>query len=432
MSLRPIRLPLLAALFCFTPTASGVTIDWVTVGDPGNATDTAVMGDGTTGYGSVGYVYRISKHEITNAQYAEFLNAVAKTDTYLLYSLKMGNPISLGGITRSGSPGSYTYRPIAGREHCPVNYVSFYDALRFANWLHNGQPWGAQDGTITEDGAYTFTGHVNAGSRNAGAAVFLTSEDEWYKAAYYDSASASYFRYPAVSDAAPTCAAPGATPNTANCDGVMDGGWGFATEAGAYTGSASPSGTFDQGGNAFEWNEAIIGSSRGVRGGSYRHAPGWLRSSARHRFISHELDDFGFRVASIPDPTPACDDGFDNDGDGAIDFDPSTFTDPGDENTLADGWGDSGCHGPSWHTENPQCQDGVSNDPGQDPDPGLIDFDGGLSILGAGHPDHTAPDPQCVGAPWKDKERMGCGLGAELTLLLPLIWLPRRAGSRSA
>ena len=45
----------------------------------------------------------------------------------------------LGGITRSGISGSYSYRATPGREKIPVNYVTFYNALRFANWLHNGQ-----------------------------------------------------------------------------------------------------------------------------------------------------------------------------------------------------------------------------------------------------------------------------------------------------
>jgi hypothetical protein len=60
----------------------------------------------------------------------------------------------------------------------PVNFVSWYDCLRFANWLHNGQPTGAQDSTTTEDGAYD----LSLGSsvvRKAGATAFLTSEDEW-------------------------------------------------------------------------------------------------------------------------------------------------------------------------------------------------------------------------------------------------------------
>jgi hypothetical protein len=89
---------------------------------------------------------------------------------------------------------------------------------------------------------------------------------------------------------------------------------------------------------------------------------------------------------------------------------------------------DPGCRDASSKTESPQCQDGINNDPGQDPDPGLIDFDGGLSIFGAGDPRITDPDPQCVGLPWKNKEKTGCGLGSfELAVLLPgLMWLHRR------
>ncbi|HVN40815.1 MAG TPA: hypothetical protein VMW19_21845 [Myxococcota bacterium] len=86
-----------------------------------------------------------------------------------------------GGITRSGSAGNYTYSVIAGRGALPVNYVSFYRALRFVNWLHNGQPVGAQDETTTEDGAYTITPAgiaANSIVRNLDASFFLPSEDE--------------------------------------------------------------------------------------------------------------------------------------------------------------------------------------------------------------------------------------------------------------
>ncbi len=61
-------------------------------------------------------------------------------------------------------------------------FVDFYDSLRFANWLHNGQPTGAQDNSTTEDGAYTITAEgiaANSITRNARATIFLTSEDEW-------------------------------------------------------------------------------------------------------------------------------------------------------------------------------------------------------------------------------------------------------------
>jgi hypothetical protein len=103
-----------------------------------------------------------------------------------------------------------------------------------------------------------------------------------------------------------------------------------------------------------------------------------------------------------------CDDGLDNDADGHVDFSPTP------------GAGDPGCEGPSSSLENPQCQDGINNDTGQD---ALIDFDGGAAA-GLSPEQQTSPDPQCVGAPWRNQEATvltggtGCGIGPELTLLL--------------
>ena len=186
------HLLVLAVLF-FALSAHALDIECVTVGDPGNACDTQSEGC----FGSVDYVYRISKYEVTNAQYAEFLNVVAATDPNGLYSTDMGS--ALGGIERGGSSGSYTYSVHAGRGDMHVNYTSFWNALRFANWLHNGQPTGVQDSTTTEDGAYTITAlgiANNSITRNAAATIFIISEDEWYKAAYYDASTMSYNPYP--------------------------------------------------------------------------------------------------------------------------------------------------------------------------------------------------------------------------------------------
>ena len=281
--------------------ASAVTIDWVFVENPGNAADTPSANCVAANCGSVADPYLISKYEVTNAQYGEFLNLKAKADPLGLYnSILMGSSL-FGGITRSGVSGSYTYAVKTGFADKPVNAVSFYDSLRFTNWLNNGQ--GSGD---TETGAYTLLGGTATPSngttvtRNPGAIVFLPSENEWYKAAYYDGLSATYFDYPAGTDTATVCSAPTGTANRANCSPAGVG----LTDVGAYTGSASPYGTFDQGGNVFEWNETLASGFRGFRGGNWSNNASFLSVSRPLATdpSSEELT-IGFRVASfVPEP----------------------------------------------------------------------------------------------------------------------------------
>ena len=292
----------LSLLSRLAPAASAVTIDWVPVGGPGNACDGPLPAPDC--YGAVAEAYQISKYEVTNAQYAEFLNAVAgASDPLALYSANMDPVAGLnGGITQSGA----VYTAVAGRENMPVNHVTFYDALRFANWLHNGQGRGD-----TESGAYLLLGNTPTPTngaaivRDPGADIFLPSENEWYKAAYYDVVSTSYFDYPAETNTPTVCTAPGATANTANCDFPLGGGPGDLTGVGSYTGSESPNGTFDQGGNVWEWTEALDGpSNRVLRGGSFISIPSHLAAATQSAGnAADEFKEVGFRVASpIPEP----------------------------------------------------------------------------------------------------------------------------------
>lgn len=289
--------------------ASTITIPTVPVGNAGNAPD-------NTGFGAVDYEYRIGTTEVTNAQYVAFLNAVAATDTYELYSASMGSQPG-GGITRTGSSGSYVYAVKANASsyayaNKPVNFVSWGDAARFSNWLHNGQPTGLQDANTTEDGAYTLNGATTSGAlntvtRNAGATWFIPSENEWYKAAYYDGNTNTYYDYPTGTDSTPTNNLPALdTGNSANF-GFTTGSLSYPlTDAGAYMLSSSPYGTYDQGGNVSEWHEALsAGSRRGRRGGSADDfGAGELQSSSRGNFGTADgYYTIGFRVASVPEPS---------------------------------------------------------------------------------------------------------------------------------
>ncbi|MGD8454422.1 MAG: SUMF1/EgtB/PvdO family nonheme iron enzyme [Phycisphaerae bacterium] len=286
---------------------ANVVIDTVAVGNPGNPNDT--HGDG---YGAVDYTYNIGTYEVTASQYTAFLNAVAATDTYGLYDTAMSSGTYACMIVRSGSAGSYTYAVADDWANRPVNYVSWGDAVRFTNWLHNGQPTGAQGLGTTEDGSYFLNGamshsELQAITREADATWVIPSEDEWYKAAYHmnDGVTGNYFDYPTNSDTAPSNGLIDPDPgNNANFSYTIGSPY-YRTEVGEFENSSSPYGTFDQGGNVWEWNEAILsdGSYRGTRGGWYGGLDGHLGASYRY-YGSPTIgkNTTGFRVCEVPEP----------------------------------------------------------------------------------------------------------------------------------
>ncbi len=153
------------------------------IGDAGNA---AYYNYTLGNIGNVAYAYKMQKFEVTNAQYAAFLNSVAANDTYALYNTSMSSG-ARGGITRSGSSPNFTYATKTNMANKPVVYVSFYSTMRYANWLHNGAPTGAQNASTTEDGAYTFSAAETVTNwRKTGMLYWLPNASEWAKAAFYD------------------------------------------------------------------------------------------------------------------------------------------------------------------------------------------------------------------------------------------------------
>ncbi|MGA2034448.1 MAG: SUMF1/EgtB/PvdO family nonheme iron enzyme [Thermoguttaceae bacterium] len=326
----------------FNMPAGLASLKFSNVGDPGNAGDTVSMNtasedqlyingskDTSSGYGVVAYRYAIGTYDVTVAQYVQFLNAVATTgDPYGLYNPLMGGatsgPASSGGtattgfytrtvgstnwpvvcgIKQTGTPGHYSYSlstsadanlgspPLpATNGNFPVNWDNWGDAARFANWLENGQPTGPEGPGTTETGSYTLNGAVTttqlwAVTRNAGATYWIPTENEWYKASYYKTGgtNAGYWCYPTKSSSsnAPSSTLSTTGTNNANFNntGVNSPNSWILTPVGYFAGSPGPYGTYDQGGNLYDYTETPVQQSsdgtgeglyvRVLRGGSY-------------------------------------------------------------------------------------------------------------------------------------------------------------------
>jgi formylglycine-generating enzyme len=307
------------AVFSYALNAGAVTFPWTKVGNPGN------LPDARTGLGAVDHEFKISKHEVTNAQYVEFLNVV---DPFGENSLHLYNGYmqfeGVGGIRFDLlAPDGSKYQLKLGHENNPVVYVTFISAMRFVNWLENGQGNGS-----TERGTYTIGNGVEE-VRKPRSTYFIPNEDEWYKAAYHknDGVTDNYWDFPSSSNSEPYSDHPGLlnTPDNSVAanfyrnDGIDNGynygyavttfdsyfsGMNYLTDVGAYADSQSPYGTFDQGGNVTEWIEDVVDIEfRRIRGGSFADFFDSMASANHTEGIPGGWGgSLGFRIASVPEP----------------------------------------------------------------------------------------------------------------------------------
>jgi formylglycine-generating enzyme required for sulfatase activity len=265
--------------------ANQFSIDFVTIGNPGNAADTT--GDPNPA-GRVNYVYNIGKYEVSRGM-IEKANAAGSLG------------ITLYDMSSSGGNGAN--RPATG--------VSWNEAARFVNYLNTSKGYQAAynfttsgvNDNITMWGTGLYSGSNQF--RHKDAYYFLPSRDEWYKAAY-GSPSGTWYDYATGSDSAPTAVDSGTSGAVYNQN--FNQGPADITNAGGL----SQWGTMAQNGNVWEWNEsAFDGSndsaseSRERRGGSWGVILG-VELAASLRNLSaptFEGINVGFRVASVPEPS---------------------------------------------------------------------------------------------------------------------------------
>ena len=233
---------------------------YITIGQEGNSAD-------TTGYGAVGYTYRISQYEVTIAEFSAS-------------GLGSGNENYWNSIG-SGAPA--------------VN-LSWYEAAQYCNWLTTGD---ALLGAYQFNGSGTLTNVMSRANILADGGLFflLPTEDEWYKAAYFK--NGVYSLYANGTDTAPTTAESrygGISPWVVGSSGFQE-----------------LNGTYDMMGNIYEWTESandgvldnLAGESMILRGGYYGSVASVLSSSSAG--IPYLIGDAGeigggFRVVAIPEP----------------------------------------------------------------------------------------------------------------------------------
>ena len=264
--------------------ANAFTMDFVTIGNPGNAADTT---GNPNPAGSVAYTYNLGKYEVSRDQITK-----ASSEGNL--------GITLQDMTSYGGNG--VNRPATG--------VTWYEMATYVNYLNTSTGGKAAykfSGSTFQLWSSTDAGYnANNLFRNSLAKFVIASSNEWYKGAY-GKGDGSWSNFPNGTDSAPTAVAGGTAANTAVYNQSISAGPADITSAGGL----SAYGTMGQGGNVWEWMETAYdginntaGEGRELRGGYWSSISNTLADSYRESYSpTFQYYDMGFRVASVPEPS---------------------------------------------------------------------------------------------------------------------------------
>jgi sulfatase modifying factor 1 len=286
--------PSCAGTVTFGTGSNQFQMEFVTIGDPGNAAD---FTGSPSPAGSVGYTYGIGKFEVSEDMITKF-NASQTLQITTRYTL---------GAAKAASG------------------ISWNEAARFVNWLNtstgNQAAYKFTTSGVNDDSASWTSGEagydVNNPYRNRLAMYVLPSYNEWYKAAYYDpnkSGGAGYWDYATGSDSAPAAVSSGTGTGANGNNEAVYGSQVFPADVNQ-AGGLSPYGVMGLNGNVTEWHEdsvslthGVSSSHRGLRGGSWFYKATEL-NIREFSVPTNSGNSYGFRVARlsssavVPEPT---------------------------------------------------------------------------------------------------------------------------------
>lgn len=342
-----------------------VVVRTVQVAEPGNASigvvpftdavydscaDAPTEAQGCQTVGGVDYRYGIGQLEITVGQWVKFLNTVdpGGRNRHRLYASTQSSAKwpEYGQVNKQAKsrPGKHYRVSAKAWVDKPYGFATFLSAARFVNSLDNGKvlkkaqavrngfkymTYKVRLSSTTERGMYNLRNRKATRAKKRGFVV--PSQDEWIKAAYFDPADDTYWKYPTnagvygdgsatapnptelaygtgnvtngadqplagfklSADQVPNWCPPAAQISGGGCSTTNPFGLSPTTYAKAFVGglgtvgqarTTSPWGTLDQGGNAVEWTDTITPPPSGRGGGRvWRRLHGGIANSTAYQ-----------------------------------------------------------------------------------------------------------------------------------------------------
>lgn len=300
----PSSLPAQQTTDHFHTASGGFALEFMDVGDVGNPDDARVtfMTNRSAGIGSVGYPFRMAKHEMAKG----IMSQVNAAGELLIVHNNAESAAAPWGDKK------------------PATNLNYYEMARFVNWLNlvAGHPPAYR---FAENGDWQLWPEAEAWQadrlnrfRHRDAFYFLPSVDEWHKAAYWDPVAGKYWLYPTGSDSPPLPVPGGTNQGTAVYAQPVAQGPADVDQAGGH----SRFGIMGMGGNLFDFLESARYVNNNsvtewifIRGGRWFQSASTMASNGTDAGLPWHggNDSSTFRVAALPRL------GGDADGDGAPD-----------------------------------------------------------------------------------------------------------------